>query len=126
MIGREKPVVDSDGLGNQLEAAIGTCASSSGSVAGANCNELADPRDTDNDGQTDIVAFGDKGVLTARAKGDGGFSPERFAFDPWASLCSFRQICRAAGRGLEQGRAKAVPLWSWSANCCSHPARWGL
>jgi len=44
---------DSDGLGNELEAQLGTCASKTGSVAGANCNELADARDTDGDGLQD-------------------------------------------------------------------------
>jgi hypothetical protein len=44
---------DGDGLGDQLEGALGTCASNTGSVAGANCNEIADPRDTDGDGLQD-------------------------------------------------------------------------
>ncbi|WP_119270260.1 FG-GAP-like repeat-containing protein [Taklimakanibacter deserti] len=44
---------DGDGLGDQLEGALGTCATNSGSVAGANCNEIADPRDTDGDGLQD-------------------------------------------------------------------------
>ncbi|MGE0006399.1 MAG: FG-GAP-like repeat-containing protein [Parvibaculaceae bacterium] len=44
---------DGDGLGDQLEATLGTCASTTGSVAGANCNEIADPRDTDGDGLQD-------------------------------------------------------------------------
>ncbi len=44
---------DGDGLGDELEAALGTCASNTGSVAGVNCNEIADPRDTDGDGLQD-------------------------------------------------------------------------
>ena len=44
---------DGDGLGDELEAALGTCASNTGSVAGANCDEIADPRDTDGDGLQD-------------------------------------------------------------------------
>lgn len=44
---------DGDGLGDQLEAALGTCASKTSSVAGVNCNEIADPRDTDGDGLLD-------------------------------------------------------------------------
>jgi hypothetical protein len=44
---------DNDGLGNELEVQLGTCASKTGSVAGANCNELADARDTDGDGLQD-------------------------------------------------------------------------
>ena len=44
---------DGDGLGDELEAALGTCASNTGSVVGANCNEIADPRDTDGDGLQD-------------------------------------------------------------------------
>lgn len=44
---------DGDGLGDQLEAALGTCASKTSSVAGVNCNAIADPRDTDGDGLLD-------------------------------------------------------------------------
>jgi hypothetical protein len=44
---------DGDGLGNALEAALGTCAAASGSVAGVECRDLADPRDTDGDGLWD-------------------------------------------------------------------------
>ena len=44
---------DEDGLSDALEGALGTCASNVGSVAGANCNEIADPRDTDGDGLPD-------------------------------------------------------------------------
>lgn len=44
---------DGDGLGDELEAALGTCASNQGSVAGVNCDEIADPRDTDGDGLLD-------------------------------------------------------------------------
>jgi hypothetical protein len=44
---------DGDGLGDELEAALGTCGSATGSVAGANCNEIADPPDTDGDGLQD-------------------------------------------------------------------------
>ena len=44
---------DGDGLGDELEAALGTCASKSGSVAGVDCSAIADPRDTDGDGLQD-------------------------------------------------------------------------
>ena len=36
--------------------------------------------DINNDGKADIVGFGEKGVLTALAMGDGSFAPEQFAF----------------------------------------------
>jgi len=44
---------DGDGLGDDLETQLGTCATNSGSVAGVNCNEIADSRDTDGDGLQD-------------------------------------------------------------------------
>jgi Bacterial TSP3 repeat len=44
---------DGDGLGDELENALGTCASKQSSVAGVNCNEIADTRDTDGDGLQD-------------------------------------------------------------------------
>jgi hypothetical protein len=44
---------DGDGLGDALETALGTCASSNGSVAGVECRDIADPRDTDGDGLWD-------------------------------------------------------------------------
>src|SRR5579872_1320268 len=44
---------DHDGLGDDLEAQLGTCATNTGYVAGANCDEIADPRDTDGDGLQD-------------------------------------------------------------------------
>jgi len=44
---------DGDGLGDQLESSLGTCASKTSSVAGVNCHGIADPRDTDGDGLLD-------------------------------------------------------------------------
>lgn len=44
---------DGDGLGDQLEAALGTCASKTSSVPGVKCDVIADTRDTDGDGLLD-------------------------------------------------------------------------
>ena len=49
---------DKDGLGNELEAAIGTCSTPTGTVTGPDgqsfdCALTADPRDTDGDGISD-------------------------------------------------------------------------
>ena len=44
---------DRDGLGTELEAAIGTCSSTSGRVGFWDCSRSADPRDTDGDGISD-------------------------------------------------------------------------
>ena len=46
---------DGDGLGNELEAAIGTCSSLSGVVNGFECARIADARDTDGDGLSDGI-----------------------------------------------------------------------
>jgi hypothetical protein len=61
---------DGDGLGDALEESLGTCASNLGSVAGVNCNELADSRDTDGDGLQDgwevlgkLSTWSDNGVF---------------------------------------------------------------
>jgi hypothetical protein len=44
---------DGDGLGDNLERELQTCAAKSGTVTGVNCYELADARDTDGDGLWD-------------------------------------------------------------------------
>ena len=44
---------DGDGLGTQLEAAIGTCSSRTGMVGTLSCAQVTDPRDTDGDGLPD-------------------------------------------------------------------------
>jgi hypothetical protein len=61
---------DGDGLSDSLEASLGTCASKRGSVAGVNCDELADARDTDGDGLQDgwevlgkLSTWSENGVL---------------------------------------------------------------
>jgi hypothetical protein len=42
--------------------------------------------DLNNDGQADIVAFGDDGVWTALSAGDGTFAPERFVLANFGAL----------------------------------------
>jgi hypothetical protein len=44
---------DGDGLGDRLEAALGTCGSAAASASGVACATVADPRDTDGDGLWD-------------------------------------------------------------------------
>jgi len=44
---------DGDGLGTELENALGTCASATSIVRGFDCRRVADPRDTDGDGISD-------------------------------------------------------------------------
>jgi hypothetical protein len=44
---------DGDGLGSELEAAIGTCTTKTGFVNGFNCALTSDARDTDGDGLSD-------------------------------------------------------------------------
>lgn len=46
---------DGDGLGNELEAAIGTCSTTSDVAGGFACSRAVDMRDTDGDGLTDAV-----------------------------------------------------------------------
>jgi len=48
---------DRDGLGRELEAEIGTCASRSGFAKNFDCSLIADPRDTDGDGISDGWEF---------------------------------------------------------------------
>jgi hypothetical protein len=52
---RNDYVIDTDGegLGDELEDVLGTCASRLASIAGVSCAALADPRDTDSDGLWD-------------------------------------------------------------------------
>jgi len=44
---------DGDGLGDELEAALGTCPLRAGTVQGFSCLNVRDPRDTDGDGISD-------------------------------------------------------------------------
>jgi Bacterial TSP3 repeat len=44
---------DNDGLGNEVEKAVGTCSTRSGSIDGCDCSTIADARDTDGDGIPD-------------------------------------------------------------------------
>jgi hypothetical protein len=44
---------DGDGLGDELEAAIGTCSDRRSKAGGFSCGWVADPRDTDGDGLPD-------------------------------------------------------------------------
>ena len=61
---------DTDGLGNELEAALGTCASSTSFATGRDgiqfdCRNAVDARDTDGDGLSDAIeARGVRGVST--------------------------------------------------------------
>ncbi|MGZ5449132.1 MAG: hypothetical protein ACXW5U_14060 [Thermoanaerobaculia bacterium] len=45
--------VDADGLGDELEAAIGTCSALSGIAGNFDCSQATDARDTDGDGISD-------------------------------------------------------------------------
>lgn len=49
---------DGDGLGYELERALGTCASRTSSAPGVSCAGIADPRDTDGDGISDALEVG--------------------------------------------------------------------
>jgi hypothetical protein len=42
-----------DGLGYELESALGTCATRTSTAPGVSCAAIADPRDTDGDGISD-------------------------------------------------------------------------
>ena len=44
---------DGDGLGFELERALGTCSSRLSTAPGVNCSAIADRRDTDGDGISD-------------------------------------------------------------------------
>ena len=48
---------DGDKLGNELEAAIGTCSRLTGLAGEWDCSRTVDPRDTDGDGLTDADEF---------------------------------------------------------------------
>ncbi|MEZ4270482.1 MAG: thrombospondin type 3 repeat-containing protein [Myxococcota bacterium] len=48
---------DADGLGFELEHAVGTCASLTGIARGFECHRATDARDTDGDGLSDGVEF---------------------------------------------------------------------
>lgn len=48
---------DGDKLGNELEAAIGTCSRLTGLAGDWDCSRSVDPRDTDGDGLTDADEF---------------------------------------------------------------------
>ncbi len=54
---------DGDGLGNQLEGAIKTCASRASVVGGMSCQAIADARDTDSDGLWDTWELLGRGAV---------------------------------------------------------------
>lgn len=58
---------DDDGLGSELEAAAGTCATAAVDVAGVDCGALTDLRDTDGDGLSDHLEL----VGARRLDGNG-------------------------------------------------------
>ena len=49
---------DRDGLGYELESALGTCATRTSTAPGVSCAAIADPRDTDGDGISDGLEAG--------------------------------------------------------------------
>jgi hypothetical protein len=49
---------DRDGLGYELESALGTCATRTSTAPGVSCAAIADPRDTDGDGISDGLEVG--------------------------------------------------------------------
>ena len=54
-VGLDGHDLDNDGLGREVEDAIGTCSSSNDITPQLRCSEIADARDTDGDGLSDRV-----------------------------------------------------------------------
>jgi len=108
---------DRDGLGTELEAALGTCAMPADVISGVPCRDHADLRDTDGDGLADGLEAVGGGTLPLPR---WGANPRHNCMPNYPSLMNYAYD--SVGAGFADGRAAICPMWMRWARIGFRPA----